>query len=92
LNTAVRIDSEKQTLILAGESVPRRDLAQKLPSDLTVVASSADNTFLLSSSSTIVRSAALTFGGFSLSAANAYARTQEISALSARMPIIDTYA
>jgi hypothetical protein len=88
----VRIDSEKQTLILAGESIPRRDLAHKLPSHLTIVATRADDTSLLSSSNTIVRFVPISASGFSLSAANAYARTQGLSALSARMPIIDTYA
>jgi hypothetical protein len=52
----VRVNSDKQTLILAGEAIPRRDAASSSasglgPSDtgphLTIVATRADNTMLL---------------------------------------------
>jgi hypothetical protein len=52
----VRINSDKQTLILAGEAIPRRDAASSSVSDfglsdlgprLTIVATRADNTMLL---------------------------------------------
>jgi hypothetical protein len=86
----VRISSEKQTLILAGESIPRRDLA-RAGSPLTPVATRADDAgpstrtgLSWFNQNTAVHSA--------FNAANAYARTQDLSALSARMPIIDTYA
>jgi hypothetical protein len=52
----VRVNSDKQTLILAGEAIPRRDGARTSASDLglsemgprqTLVATRADNTLLL---------------------------------------------
>jgi hypothetical protein len=52
----VRVNSDKQTLILAGEAIPRRDAASSSASDLglpdtgprlTIVATRADNTLLL---------------------------------------------
>jgi hypothetical protein len=52
----VRVNSDKQTLILAGEAVPRRDAARTSASGLglsemgprqTLVATRADNTMLL---------------------------------------------
>jgi hypothetical protein len=52
----VRVNSDKQTLILAGETIPRRDAARSSASDLglsdmgprlTIVATRADNTMLL---------------------------------------------
>jgi hypothetical protein len=50
------VNSDKQTLILAGEAIPRRDVASSSASDLglsdgeprlTIVATRADNTMLL---------------------------------------------
>jgi len=48
----VRVNSDKQTLILAGEAIPRRDAVSSAASDpggprLTIVATRADNTMLL---------------------------------------------
>ena len=52
----MRVNSDKQTLILAGEAIPRRDAASSSASDpalsdmgprLTIVATRADNTMLL---------------------------------------------
>jgi hypothetical protein len=52
----VRVNSDKQTLILAGEAIPRSDAASSSASDLglsdmgarlTIVATRADNTMLL---------------------------------------------
>lgn len=52
----MRVNSDKQTLILAGEAIPRRDAASSSASDLglsdmgprlTIVATRADNTLLL---------------------------------------------
>jgi hypothetical protein len=42
----VRVNSDKQTLILAGEAIPRRDAANDLR-PLTIVATLADDTMLL---------------------------------------------
>jgi len=43
----VRVNSDKQTLILAGEAIPRRDAVPEMGPHLTVVATRADNTMLL---------------------------------------------
>jgi hypothetical protein len=52
----VRVNSDKQTLILAGEAIPRRDAVRSSAGDLglsdmgprlTIVATRADNTLLL---------------------------------------------
>src|ERR1700759_1614033 len=48
LETTVRASPEKQTLILAGENIPRRNLAETDPRrPLTIVATRADQTLLL---------------------------------------------
>ena len=71
----VRVNSDKQTLILAGEAIPRRDAARSTASDfglsemgprLTMVATRADNTMLLAqgdSASPSEASVALSTGG-----------------------------
>jgi hypothetical protein len=103
------VNSDKQTLILAGESVPRRDAAGS-ELRLTIVATRADTTLLLAqgdaaqqpsgdeassmalapaNNSTLSRYSAR---GSAYSAADAYARTQDLSGHAARRAIIDTYA
>jgi hypothetical protein len=97
LEPSVRVNSEKQTLILAGEPVPRRPL--------TIVATPVDDPLLivhggsedLSSELAVfprnpVPSHKFIDRGTAYSPANAYARTQELSISSARAAIIDTYA
>jgi hypothetical protein len=124
----VRVTSDKQTLILAGEAIPRRDAASSSTNDLgltdvgprlTIVATRADDTMLLAQSNFAQKPAAaagestsplmtlaLANGqnklvrssypsstrGTSFSAANEYARTQDLSGNGSRTAIIDTYA
>jgi hypothetical protein len=97
LETIVRVNPDRQTLILAGEAVPRRPL--------TIVATPVDNPLLITQGGadepgpevtvmprTYVASQRFADRGNAYSAANAYARTQQLSAGSARTAIIDTYA
>jgi hypothetical protein len=94
----VRVSSEKQTLILAGEAVPQRPLLRPL----TIVATPADVTLLLaqgdevsgSSDGTSLKPApAFSFHrNISYGAAGAYARTQALAGGNSRTAIIDTYA
>jgi hypothetical protein len=97
LEPTVRVNSEKQTLILAGEPVPRRPL--------TIVATPVDDPLLIAQGGSEEPSSELTVSprdlasshrfadrGTGYSAANAYARTQELSLSRARAAIIDTYA
>jgi predicted acylesterase/phospholipase RssA len=94
LETTVRVSPEKQTLILAGEAAPRRDLADpRRP--LTVVATPVEETRLLVhgtdrpvSSALVTLRSAITA---SHSAADAYVRTSALS-LRARSSLIDIYA
>jgi hypothetical protein len=96
LETIVRVNPERQTLILAGEAVPRRPL--------TIVATPVDSPLLIAQGGgeepspevtvlprTLVPSHRFADRGSAYSAASAYARTQELSP-SARTAIIDTYA
>ena len=106
LETTVRVNSEKQTLILAGEPVPQRFAYTASPRrPLTVVATPVDDPMLivqggfedLSPESAalprnLVRSDPTADRGSAYSAANAYARTQQLSVGSALRSIIDTYA
>jgi hypothetical protein len=95
---AVRVTSEKQTLILAGEAVPQRPLSRPL----TIVATPADVTFLLAQGDEVLGSSegtlrfpvpAFSFhGNISYGAADAYARTQALAGGNSRTAIIDTYA
>lgn len=78
----MRVSSEKQTLILAGESVPQRDPASRRP--ITIIATPVDDRLAVSNR--------LTDRSNSFSAASAYARTQELSANGGRKIIIDAYA
>jgi hypothetical protein len=99
--TTVRVNSEKQTLILAGEVVPQRNS----PRPLTIVATPADITPLLAQG----ENASETFGNAQETllhpapasqsyrnifhgAAGAYARTQALAGGNSRTAIIDTYA
>jgi hypothetical protein len=102
----VRVSSEKQTLILAGEAVPQRGLANPRagfalfdPSaehPLTIVATPVEEA-LLSMGDTVdsAGSALVMLPRSALPSSNpaaAYARTQELSFHRARAPIVDTYA
>ena len=98
LETTVRVNSEKQTLILAGEPVPRRFAYDTTPAQrpLTLVATPVDDPLLISQSglNSHIGPADLSFAdrGGAYLAANAYARTQQLFIDSARSAIIDTYA
>jgi hypothetical protein len=108
------VTSDKQTLILAGEPIPRRDTVE---APLTIVATRADDTMLLPQSDFEKKQAGGEFlygpmvpmpaagsnklshydrlaysRGASFSAANEYARTQDLSDIGSRTAIIDTYA
>lgn len=94
----MRVSSEKQTLILAGETVPQRGLSRPL----TIVATPADVTLLLAQGDqasgtpegTPLHSvpAFQSFRNTSYGAAGAYARTQALTGGRSRAAIIDTYA
>ena len=103
----MRVNSDKQTLILAGEAIPRRHAVSSAASDpglsdlgprLTIVATHADNTMLLahgdsgSPSMTLATGSQNQLGRFSFNAANEYARTQDLWGNGTRSTIIDTYA
>ena len=105
LGTTVRVNSEKQTLILAGETVPQRFAYGALPlgRPLTLVATPVDDTRLIAQrgfedlspeSSALPRDlvSLVADHGSAYSAATAYARTQQLSLGSSRSTIIDTYA
>lgn len=88
----MRINPEKQTLILAGEAIPRREVAV-VPGAPQVT--NGSSSLALSPSvghNRVEFTARVSAGGFPPSAANAYARTQGLSALRARTVIIDVYA
>jgi len=95
----VRVSSEKQTLILAGEAVPQRPL----PRPLTIVATPADVTLLLaqgemsgSSDGTLLHLAPAfsspSHRNISFGAAGAYARVQALAGSNSRTALIDTFA
>jgi hypothetical protein len=100
LDTTVRVNSEKQTLILAGEPVPpvpRRFAYTASPSQrpLTVVATPVDDPKLIAQRGFegFTREwTALPRNGGTYNAAVAYARTQQLAVGGARTAIIDTYA
>ena len=107
LETTVRVSSEKQTLILAGEPVPRRFAfnASQSQRPLTLIATPVDDPMLIaqggfddlspelsSPSRNLVLSAGFAARGSAYNAADAYVRTQQLSIDSARRAIIDTYA
>jgi hypothetical protein len=97
LDTTVRVNSEKQTLILAGEPVPQRFAYSSTPSrrPLTLVATPVDDPKLIVQHGFEDFSAALTAmprNAATNHAAIAYARTQQLAAGRSRTAIIDTYA
>jgi hypothetical protein len=97
LDTTVRVTPEKQTLILAGEEIPRRSRADSSSSrPLTIVATQADETLLLIRDGTAPSWAELTpiLRNFTLPAnpANAYLRTQALVSPGGRAHLVDTYA
>ena len=102
LENTVRVSSEKQTLILAGESVPQRGAitgARSFASidsqrPLTIIATPVADPMLLelTSLSRDLVSPRSADRGNSYGAAGAYARTQQLAGGSARSVIIDTYA
>jgi hypothetical protein len=96
LETTVRVTPEKQTLILAGESLPRRSLANSSDRPLTIVATPADQTMLLmqdrgESPGSELISISRAFA-FPPSPAGAYLRTQALSSLGDPAHLVDTYA
>jgi hypothetical protein len=102
LENTVRVSSENQTLILAGEPVPRRGVVAGARSfayhdsqrPLTIIATPVDAPMLLESTSLSrdLVSPRSADRGNSHGAAGAYARTQQLAGGSARCAIIDTYA
>ncbi len=91
----MRVNSEKQTLILAGEPVPQRfayPAASSLP-PLTLVATPVEEPRLIAPSSfedAGLAAASFAGRGRAYDAAGAYARTQQL--FTGRRAIIDTYA
>jgi hypothetical protein len=105
LETTVRVNSERQTLILAGEPVPQVFVYGASPSrrPLTLVATPVDDPMLIVQGgfhelspqpTALPRNLVASFAerGGAYQAATAYARTQQLLAGSARTVIIDTYA
>jgi hypothetical protein len=102
LETTVRVNSEKQTLILAGEPVPQRFAYGASPSrrPVTLVATPVDDPKLIVQHGFEVprdfagfpELTALPRNGGAYNAAVAYARTQQFAVGSSRTAIIDTYA
>jgi hypothetical protein len=96
LETTVRVNSERQTLILAGEPVPQRPLtlvATPVGDPKLIVQSvfqEVGSEFTLPQS--FVPSHRFAEGGSTSNAVSAYARTQQLSVGRARTAIIDTYA
>jgi hypothetical protein len=93
------VNSDNQTLILAGEAIPRRDLASLSANargpihggpPLTIKTLTADQYSLLRSSASSSRGSS--FNAAKFNAANEYARTQDLSNDGMRTAIIDTYA
>jgi hypothetical protein len=77
----VRVNSDKQTLILAGEAIPRRDAVTFAITRPIGVQNKLERSTYLSSAR-----------GPSFHAANEYARTQDFWGHDTRSTIIDTYA
>lgn len=101
----MRVNSEKQTLILAGEPVPRRFAYNATPQrPLTLVATPVDEPLLIAQPGLEDLSAdVMTLPGYLVPSAGpadrgaygavvAYARTQQLSVGNQRRGIIDTYA
>jgi hypothetical protein len=97
LQTTVRVNSERQTLILAGEPVPQRFAysASLSRRPLTLVATPVDDPKLIAQGGFEASRPELIAWPRSGSAHNpaiAYARTQQLAVGSARAAITDTYA
>jgi hypothetical protein len=97
LETTVRVNSERQTLILAGEPVPQRFAYSTSLSrhPLTLVATPVDDPKLIAQGGFQASSPELIAWPRSRSVHNpaiAYARTQQLAVGRARAAIIDTYA
>jgi hypothetical protein len=106
LETTVRVSSEKQTLILAGEVIPRRGLSNSAAGSglldassgrpLTIVATPVEETMLLVQGSDGPAGSALMVRArtpsSSANPADAYIRTQALSARHTRTPLVDIYA
>ncbi len=102
----MRVISEMQTLILAGEPVPQRFAYTTQPQPpLTLVATPVDEPMLIAASGQadisfaitplprgLVPPASFADRGNAHCAANAYARTQGLLSSGGRSAIIDTYA
>ena len=94
----MRVNSDNQTLILAGEAIPRRDLARNFSA--AAVESTSPLRTLTAYQHSLLRSSPLSSRGSSFNAAseyarnaaNEYARTQDLSNHGMRTAIIDTYA
>jgi hypothetical protein len=78
------VNSDNQTLILAGEAIPRRAVAS-FARKTSAAVGDGENTLLPSSYLSSTR-------GASFTSANEYARTQNLSGNGIRTAIIDTYA
>jgi hypothetical protein len=96
LETTVRVSPEKQTLILAGEAIPRRNFDSLSNRPLTIVATPADETKLLIQDGSEPAASALIpiSRNFTspASPANAYLRTQALTLRGGRTHLLDTYA
>jgi hypothetical protein len=106
LETIVRVSSEKQTLILAGEAIPRRGLSNSATDSglsdassrrpLTIVATPVEEPMLLVQDSDGPAGSALMVHarhpGASANPADAYIRTQALSSRRTRTPLVDIYA
>jgi hypothetical protein len=97
LETTLRVNSENQTLILAGEPVPRRPLtlvATPVAAPMLIVQSGFQElgTEFTASPQNLVLSSRFADRGSTYNAVSAYTRTQQLSVASARSAIIDTYA
>jgi hypothetical protein len=89
----MRVNSDKQTLILAGEAIPRRDAARSSASDLGLSDMGPRLTLSTGGQNKLERSGYLSSArGSSFHAANEYARTQDFWGRGTRSTIIDTYA
>jgi hypothetical protein len=96
LETTVRVSPEKQTLILAGETIPRRNFDSLSNRPLTIVATPADETLLLNQDGERARASALVANSRNFaphsSAAHAYLSAQALSSPRSRTHLVDLYA
>jgi hypothetical protein len=96
LETTVRVSPEKQTLILAGEAIPRRSVDSLSNRPLTIVATPADETLLLNHDGVQPAGSALLANSDNLvppaSPAYAYLRTQALPSSRSQTHLVDLYA